>query len=54
VPFDGTRLVFPPVPASILGVMLYTIFGAFLPLNILHSTAAGVTMGKYFNNKLSI
>ncbi|XP_065352875.1 uncharacterized protein Fa2h [Cloeon dipterum] len=48
VPFDGTRLVFPPAGSSILGMVLYLIFRTILPTSILHSTAAGVTLGYMF------
>ncbi|XP_059485408.1 uncharacterized protein LOC132202477 [Neocloeon triangulifer] len=48
VPFDGTRLVFPPAGSSILGIVLYFTFSALLPANILHSTAAGITLGYLF------
>jgi 4-hydroxysphinganine ceramide fatty acyl 2-hydroxylase len=47
VPFDGTRLVFPPLPASILGSVIYLIFKAILPTSILFSTGAGITLGNY-------
>jgi hypothetical protein len=46
VPFDGTRLVFPPFPASILGSVIYLAFKAILPTSILFSTGAGITLGK--------
>jgi hypothetical protein len=45
VPFDGTRLVFPPFPASILGSVIYLAFKAILPTSILFSTGAGITLG---------
>jgi len=45
VPFDGTRLVFPPFPASILGSVIFLAFKAILPTSILFSTGAGITLG---------
>nr|XP_039248707.1 fatty acid 2-hydroxylase-like [Styela clava] len=45
VPFDKGRLVFPPVPASILGGMLYIILSGILPIPIRHTLLAGVLTG---------
>ncbi|KAF4521233.1 hypothetical protein B566_EDAN005444 [Ephemera danica] len=45
VPFDGRRLVFPPVPAGILCVVLYSAYSKVLPLYLLDSMAAGTVIG---------
>lgn len=45
VPFDSGRLLFPPVPAAMLGVILYTLISSILPQWMLHCTCAGVATG---------
>ena len=45
VPFDSGRLVFPPVPASILGIILYTVFRIFFVAAITDIFAAGLVFG---------
>jgi len=45
VPFDGRRLLFPPVPAAILALIMYSIYRVIFPLWMLSFTAAGTTIG---------
>ncbi|XP_033755379.1 fatty acid 2-hydroxylase-like [Pecten maximus] len=44
-PLDKKRLVFPPVPATILGITLYTIYATVIPHAITLSLAAGTVTG---------
>jgi len=45
VPFDRMRLVFPPVPAGIIVLMLYLPIGHLLPLNVGRALLAGGLLG---------
>jgi hypothetical protein len=51
VPFDARRLLFPPVPAAILALIMYLIYTAIFPLWMLSFTAGGTTIGKNFPNR---
>ncbi|XP_069111790.1 fatty acid 2-hydroxylase-like [Argopecten irradians] len=44
-PLDKKRLVFPPVPATILGITLYSIYATVIPHAITMSLAAGTVTG---------
>ncbi|XP_060066219.1 fatty acid 2-hydroxylase-like [Ylistrum balloti] len=44
-PLDKKRLVFPPVPATILGITLYSIYATVFPHGITLSFAAGTVTG---------
>lgn len=48
MPFDDQRLLFPPVPAAILAVILYSIYTVIFPPWMLSFTAGGTVIGKYF------
>lgn len=45
VPFDSGRLVFPPVAAFVVAVILYTIFISLFPMAIARSMFAGGLLG---------
>nr|CAD7393156.1 unnamed protein product [Timema cristinae] len=42
VPFDNQRLLFPPVPAALLGALAYSLIRMLTPLWMLHFMAAGI------------
>ncbi|CAH1365952.1 unnamed protein product [Tenebrio molitor] len=45
VPFDPRRLVFPPVPAAVIGFAIYEICTLFIPESVISFVMAGVFTG---------
>nr|CAD7443468.1 unnamed protein product [Timema bartmani] len=45
VPFDSQRLLFPPVPAALLGALAYSLIRMLTPLWMLHFMVAGIITG---------
>jgi len=46
--------LFPPVPAAILGAVIFSIYTVIFPSWMVSYTACGTTIGKYFLNTRSI
>ncbi|XP_076470274.1 fatty acid 2-hydroxylase-like [Babylonia areolata] len=44
-PMDSSRLVFPPVPASVLGGVIFCVYSIFVPRAVAEALFAGTVMG---------